>query len=109
MEMLLGPALLFVPVVGPMVVLGPRATMMFSGLQRAVVVGGISALAGALTAEVFHRFPGGEPLRGPDPQRQSYDSFVSFSDPAGNAWIVQEVIVRLVGRVAKHQTQPVPT
>ena len=33
-----------------MVVLGPLAAMLFSGLQGAVVVGGISALAGALTA-----------------------------------------------------------
>src|SRR5580692_6063487 len=50
MGVLFGSALLFVPVVGPMVVLGPLAAMLFNGLQGAVVVGGISALAGALTA-----------------------------------------------------------
>ena len=50
MGVLFGSALLFVPVVGPMVVLGPLAAMLFNSLQGAVVVGGISALAGALTA-----------------------------------------------------------
>jgi uncharacterized membrane protein len=47
---LFGSALLFVPVVGHIVILGPLAAMLFSGLQGAVVVGGVSALAGALTA-----------------------------------------------------------
>jgi catechol 2,3-dioxygenase-like lactoylglutathione lyase family enzyme len=55
---------------------------------------------GVNVSEIFHRSPGGEYLRGPQPQRQSYASFVSFSDPDGNAWIVQEVTVRLPGRVA---------
>jgi uncharacterized membrane protein len=47
---LFGSALLFIPVVGHVVILGPLAAMLFSGLQGAVVVGGVSALAGALTA-----------------------------------------------------------
>jgi hypothetical protein len=47
---LFGSALLFVPVVGHVVILGPLAAMLFGGLQGAVVVGGVSALAGALTA-----------------------------------------------------------
>lgn len=51
-------------------------------------------------SEVFHRAPGGNFLRGPDPQHQSYGSFFSFNDPDGNVWIVQEVSVRLPGRVA---------
>jgi uncharacterized membrane protein len=50
MGVLFGSALMFVPFVGPMVVLGPLAAMLFSGLQGAVVVGGLSALAGALTS-----------------------------------------------------------
>jgi len=58
---------------------------------------------GVNVSEVFHRTPGGEYLRGPDPQRRSYGSFVSFSDPDGNAWIVQEVTLRLPGRVATEQ------
>jgi catechol 2,3-dioxygenase-like lactoylglutathione lyase family enzyme len=38
-------------------------------------------------------------LPGPDPKRTSYGSFFSFSDPDGNAWIVQEVTTRLPGRI----------
>ena len=28
---------------------------------------------------------------GPDPQRRDYNSFLSFEDPDGNGWLVQEV------------------
>jgi len=31
--------------------------------------------------------------------RTSYGSFFSFTDPDGNAWLVQEVTTRLPGRV----------
>jgi uncharacterized membrane protein len=48
MGVLFGSALLFVPVLGHIVILGPLAAMLFSGLEGAVVVGGVSALAGAL-------------------------------------------------------------
>jgi catechol 2,3-dioxygenase-like lactoylglutathione lyase family enzyme len=37
---------------------------------------------------------------GPDPEHRSYRSFASFSDPDGNGWVLQEVTVRLPGRVA---------
>ena len=37
--------------------------------------------------------------RGRDPERQSYRSYVSFEDPDGNVWIVQEVTPRLPGRI----------
>ena len=36
---------------------------------------------------------------GPDPQRRSYASYASFSDPDGNAWVLQEIKERLPGRV----------
>ena len=36
---------------------------------------------------------------GPDPQRTSYGSFFSFTDPDANTWLVQEVTTRLPGRV----------
>jgi catechol 2,3-dioxygenase-like lactoylglutathione lyase family enzyme len=50
-------------------------------------------------SEVFHRAgPGKPPLSGPDPDRRSYGSFTSFSDPDGNGWLVQEVRTRLPGR-----------
>jgi len=35
----------------------------------------------------------------PDPERRSYRSFASFSDPDGNGWLFQEVTARLPGRV----------
>jgi catechol 2,3-dioxygenase-like lactoylglutathione lyase family enzyme len=36
---------------------------------------------------------------GPDPERTSYGSFFSFTDPDGNIWLVEEVTTRLPGRV----------
>jgi hypothetical protein len=33
------------------------------------------------------------------PDRKSYGSFASFSDPDGNGWLLQEVTARLPGRV----------
>jgi catechol 2,3-dioxygenase-like lactoylglutathione lyase family enzyme len=53
---------------------------------------------GIAVLEVFHRSPGNEKIVGLDPQRRSYASFVSFRDPDGNAWLVQEVTARLPGR-----------
>jgi catechol 2,3-dioxygenase-like lactoylglutathione lyase family enzyme len=35
---------------------------------------------------------------GPAPQGSSYGSYVSFSDPDGNGWLLQEVTTRLPGR-----------
>jgi catechol 2,3-dioxygenase-like lactoylglutathione lyase family enzyme len=45
---------------------------------------------GVGASEAFHFGPGGQEP-GPDPQRASYNSFLSFSDPDGNGWLVQEV------------------
>ncbi len=39
-------------------------------------------------------------MSGPQPERLSYSSFISFSDPDGNRWVLQEVTKRLPGRVA---------
>ena len=36
---------------------------------------------------------------GRDPDHRSYRSYASFSDPDGNAWLVQEVTTRLPGRI----------
>ena len=61
------------------------------------------ATRGAEVSEVFH-FAGWNRLdpdgrvRGPAPDRRSYASFVSFSDPDGNGWLIQEVKVRAPGR-----------
>ncbi|HKS57220.1 MAG TPA: VOC family protein [Steroidobacteraceae bacterium] len=54
---------------------------------------------GIAASEVFHRAPGKPPVSGVDPERHSYASFVTFSDPDGNAWVLQEVTQRLPGRV----------
>jgi catechol 2,3-dioxygenase-like lactoylglutathione lyase family enzyme len=45
---------------------------------------------GAEVSDVYH-FVDGEQVAGPDPQHQDYGSFLSFSDPDGNGWVVQEV------------------
>ena len=75
-----------------------------SGLY--LVVSDIEAARAALVArgvsvsEVFHRAgPGKPPLSGPDPERRSYGSFASFSDPDGNRWLLQAITERLPGRV----------
>ena len=50
-------------------------------------------------SEVFHRADCQVRFSGPDPERRSYGWFVSFSDPDGNGWLIQEVTTRLPGRV----------
>jgi hypothetical protein len=40
--------------------------------------------------EPFHFDDGGQ-VPGPDPDRRDYASFLSFGDPDGNVWMVQEV------------------
>jgi catechol 2,3-dioxygenase-like lactoylglutathione lyase family enzyme len=60
---------------------------------------------GVEVSEVFH-YAGGPfnnavenpRIGGPDPERRSYYSFISFSDPDGNAWLLQEIKERFPGR-----------
>jgi catechol 2,3-dioxygenase-like lactoylglutathione lyase family enzyme len=61
---------------------------------------------GIKTTEVFHGSPFSPAGRisGPDPERKSYSSYVSFEDPDGNAWIVQEVTRRAPGRIDSAKT-----
>ncbi|MFG2881131.1 VOC family protein [Streptomyces sp. NPDC048297] len=47
---------------------------------------------------VFHHAGTDARVAGPHPERGSYGSYVSFSDPDGNGWVVQEVTERLPGR-----------
>jgi hypothetical protein len=56
------------------------------------------AAHGVDVSEVFHRGKEGR-VNGPDPERRSYGSLATFSDPDGNAWLLQEVTTRLPGRV----------
>jgi catechol 2,3-dioxygenase-like lactoylglutathione lyase family enzyme len=68
---------------------------------------------GVETSEVFHEgAPGGRftrdgtngRLSGPAPDDASYGSFVSFRDPDGNSWLLQEITTRLPGRVDQAAT-----
>ena len=58
---------------------------------------------GVDVSEVFHgvAFTEGGKGRvpGPDPERNTYGSYASFTDPDGNEWLLQEVTSRLPGRV----------
>jgi catechol 2,3-dioxygenase-like lactoylglutathione lyase family enzyme len=66
------------------------------------------AARGAEISDVFHpgdpgaQFEAGAGsgrVSGPAPDRQSYSSFATFSDPDGNTWLLQEITTRLPGRV----------
>jgi catechol 2,3-dioxygenase-like lactoylglutathione lyase family enzyme len=99
---------------------GSRLTPAAAGSARFyLVVSDIEAARAALAAhgakvsDVFHAgTPGAqfEPdgssgrVPGPDADRASYRSYVTFSDPDGNDWVVQEVTTRLPGRVDANQT-----
>jgi catechol 2,3-dioxygenase-like lactoylglutathione lyase family enzyme len=63
---------------------------------------------GAKVSEVFHAgTPGAQfqpdgtsgRVAGPAPNHASYSSFVTFTDPDGNGWLLQEITTRLPGRV----------
>jgi catechol 2,3-dioxygenase-like lactoylglutathione lyase family enzyme len=45
---------------------------------------------GAEVSELFH-FADGAQKPGPAPQRGKFETFMTFSDPDGNSWMVQEV------------------
>lgn len=53
------------------------------------------SLGGGFIAAAEARAPG------LDPERRSYASYASFSDPDGNVWLLQEIRERLPGRVAR--------
>ncbi|MFJ4473168.1 VOC family protein [Streptomyces sp. NPDC089424] len=70
---------------------------------RGIEVSGIFHDAGGFfhgheSGDVTHRLAGQERLGGPHPERASYGSFLTFSDPDGNGWVLQEVSQRLPGR-----------
>ena len=69
-----------------------------------LIVSDIEAARDALLArgvervELFHGSPWSR-ISGLDPERQSYRTYGSFSDPDGNEWVLQEVTTRLPGRM----------
>jgi catechol 2,3-dioxygenase-like lactoylglutathione lyase family enzyme len=54
--------------------------------------------------DVFHHGGVDGRVSGPAPDRRSYGSFASFSDPDGNGWLFQEVTTRLPGRIDRAAT-----
>jgi catechol 2,3-dioxygenase-like lactoylglutathione lyase family enzyme len=71
---------------------------------------------GVDVSEVFHDaagvYAGPDPpylfgrlrVSGRDPEGRSYRSFLSFSDPDGNGWLLQEITTRVPGRVTGNTT-----
>jgi len=57
---------------------------------------------------IFHHARAKDLAGGPNPQRKSYASYASFSDPDGNGWLLQEVTARLTGRIAPDDTRFTP-
>jgi catechol 2,3-dioxygenase-like lactoylglutathione lyase family enzyme len=92
---------------------GSRLTSVAPGSAKHVylIVGDVAVARDELVAvgvdvsEVFHegalgdRFHGENRVSGPAPDRETYGSFASFSDPDGNEWLLQEITNRLPGRV----------
>jgi catechol 2,3-dioxygenase-like lactoylglutathione lyase family enzyme len=56
---------------------------------------------GIEASDIWHGppFPVEARQPGPDPERTSYGSFCAFTDPDGNAYLVQEVTARHPGRI----------
>ena len=62
-----------------------------------LIVNDIDAARAALVdrgidvTDPFHFDASGRQESGPDPERRDYNTFLSFNDPDGNVWLVQEV------------------
>ena len=66
---------------------------------------------GVDASEIFHDAGGGynrfDPAvraSGPDPEGRTYATFVTFTDPDGNGWVLQEITARLPGRIDAQET-----
>ena len=69
-----------------------RAELLSHGVEVSVFHDAGGGLGGGFLAGSEKRAPGA------DPQHRSYASYASFSDPDGNAWLLQEIKERLPGR-----------
>jgi len=80
-----------------------EATLVVTDIEaaREVLVG-----RGIDVSDIWHGLPFPVEARqpGPDPERASYGSFFSFTDPDGNIWITQEVTTRRPGRIDAGET-----
>jgi catechol 2,3-dioxygenase-like lactoylglutathione lyase family enzyme len=103
---------------GTSVIFGSNVTAAAPGSAQGLylVVSDIQAARNELrnrgvdVSEVFHAddvhggthqpfLAGRNRVNGAAPERQTYGSYASFSDPDGNGWLFQEVTTRLPGRV----------
>jgi uncharacterized protein GlcG (DUF336 family)/catechol 2,3-dioxygenase-like lactoylglutathione lyase family enzyme len=57
---------------------------------------------------IFHHAGMEGLISGPNPQRKSYASYASFSDPDGNDWVFQEITARLTGHIDDGDTSFTP-
>jgi catechol 2,3-dioxygenase-like lactoylglutathione lyase family enzyme len=87
------------------VLFGANLTTSAPGSAKAfVIVSDIAAAreglvaAGVEVGEIFHVGASG-PVSGPDPEHRSYFTRATVSDPDGNVWTLQEITVRLPGRI----------
>jgi catechol 2,3-dioxygenase-like lactoylglutathione lyase family enzyme len=73
-------------------------------VRRGIAVSEVFHDAGGLLfhghedGEVSHRAEGQGRIAGLHPDRASYGSFATFSDPDGNGWVLQEIKQRFPGR-----------
>jgi catechol 2,3-dioxygenase-like lactoylglutathione lyase family enzyme len=80
--------------------------------EAGLIVSDIQAAYGELlrrgieVSDIWHGppFPVQARQPGPDPERTSYGSFFSFTDPDNNTYLVQEVTTRLPGRMNTTET-----
>jgi predicted enzyme related to lactoylglutathione lyase len=81
------------------------AQLTFLAVSDIVTARAALAAKGVDVSEVFHdrnggyRFDADARENGLDPDRRSYASFATFSDPDGNSWLLQEVTTRFPGRI----------
>ena len=73
-------------------------------LRRGIAVGELFHDTGG----IFHHAEGKSLVSGANPQRKSYASYASFSDPDGNGWVLQEITARLTGHIEDGDTSFTP-
>ena len=77
-----------------------RDELLRRGVEASEVFHGGGVYAGPDEPYLFGRLR----VKGPDPEHRSYRSLVSFRDPDGNGWLLQEVTTRLPGRIDSRTT-----
>ncbi|MGW1544657.1 VOC family protein [Streptomyces sp. NPDC002309] len=77
-----------------------RAELVGRGIEVSEVFHDAGGLLhhGHEAGEAVHDGAGQERLSGPHPDRTSYASYATFSDPDGNGWVLQEITERQPGR-----------